>query len=386
MGCERLTYRNFSFLEVVHRKNATAFKKNRCNGDHLGNVRLSYADADGSGDIDPNTEIISEKNYYPFGLTHKGYNNIISGNSSSVAEKFGFNGMEIQDELALDWYDFNARNYDPAIGRFMNLDPHAEYYYSYTPYSFPYNNPLKFTDPTGMDGVVSGSGTKDDPYVITANYYYYGLNEDEEKGFLSAINSYNNDGEARKVKTKEGKIYVSFNLTAEKKENQEAAEKAADGDTYNDEENSTLVRWGNTVSVGDVAGVDSLGDADNKHINLDRDAIANFNQSVSKTSKGVSIHEIGHNLGGVHNDPGSIMIQTSEVTQNSQIGGSSTSVTNPSVSKNGIRALIGRMRTPAQFRADWRNVPQRYLTNKEKSNIQGETTSGRILIFTPKPN
>ncbi|MFL0079028.1 hypothetical protein [Tenacibaculum maritimum] len=46
--------------------------------DHLGNVRLSYADQDKDGVITPSTEIIEESNYYPFGLEHKGYNNNIS--------------------------------------------------------------------------------------------------------------------------------------------------------------------------------------------------------------------------------------------------------------------------------------------------------------------
>ncbi|MBV7270743.1 RHS repeat-associated core domain-containing protein, partial [Winogradskyella sp. WHY3] len=35
--------------------------------DHLGNVRLTYADSDGDGSIDAQTEIIEENNYYPFG-------------------------------------------------------------------------------------------------------------------------------------------------------------------------------------------------------------------------------------------------------------------------------------------------------------------------------
>ncbi|WP_188618760.1 DUF6443 domain-containing protein, partial [Cloacibacterium rupense] len=44
--------------------------------DHLGNVRLSYADSNKNGVIDPSTEIIEENNYYPFGLKHSGYNNL----------------------------------------------------------------------------------------------------------------------------------------------------------------------------------------------------------------------------------------------------------------------------------------------------------------------
>ena len=41
--------------------------------DHLGNVRLTYQDKNNSGFVYHLNEIISENNYYPFGLTHRGY-------------------------------------------------------------------------------------------------------------------------------------------------------------------------------------------------------------------------------------------------------------------------------------------------------------------------
>src|SRR5690606_7518451 len=44
--------------------------------DHLGNLRLSYADCNNDGEIQPADEILEENNYYPFGLRHKGYNEI----------------------------------------------------------------------------------------------------------------------------------------------------------------------------------------------------------------------------------------------------------------------------------------------------------------------
>jgi len=83
--------------------------------------------------------------FYPFGLKHKGYNNVVSANANSVARKFGFGGKELQDELGLDWYDVSARNYDPAIGRWMNLDPLAEQMRRHSPYNYAFNNPLVFS-------------------------------------------------------------------------------------------------------------------------------------------------------------------------------------------------------------------------------------------------
>src|SRR5690606_22418430 len=120
--------------------------------DHLGNVRLSYADINGNGTIEPATEILEENNYYPFGLKHKGYNEIVNSNRSEAAEKYKFGGKELNNELGLDLYDFSARNYDPALGRWLNVDPLAEHpnQVDKSPYAYTWNNPVNLTDPDGM--------------------------------------------------------------------------------------------------------------------------------------------------------------------------------------------------------------------------------------------
>ncbi|MDT7831248.1 DUF6443 domain-containing protein [Flavobacteriaceae bacterium S356] len=131
------------------------------------------------------TEIIEESNYYPFGLKHKGYNNVVSSNGNSVAQRWKFGGKEYNEELGLDWYDISARNYDPAIGRWMNLDPLAEEMRRHSPYNYAFNNPVYFIDYDGMapsgpedpnrpvnDKTTTTSGKVN--YSKTVNYRGYG--------------------------------------------------------------------------------------------------------------------------------------------------------------------------------------------------------------------
>ncbi|MEO0525905.1 MAG: DUF6443 domain-containing protein [Bacteroidota bacterium] len=113
--------------------------------DHLGNIRLSYADDNADGSI-ATSEIREENNYYPFGLKHKGYNNLQNGRD----HKYGFGGKQEQEGNGLEWLDFGARNYDAALGRWMNLDPLAEQMRSHSPYNYVFDNPIYFQDPDGM--------------------------------------------------------------------------------------------------------------------------------------------------------------------------------------------------------------------------------------------
>ncbi|MEO9511834.1 MAG: RHS repeat-associated core domain-containing protein [Flavobacteriaceae bacterium] len=119
--------------------------------DHLGNIRLTYAD-DPSNPGTPT--IIEESNYYPFGLKHSGYNgggDTALGND--MAQRWKYNGMELDESFDIDTYDFGARNYDPALGRWMNIDPLAEKFVAFSPFSYALNSPLFFVDPDGKEPI-----------------------------------------------------------------------------------------------------------------------------------------------------------------------------------------------------------------------------------------
>jgi len=98
------------------------------------------------GDGDNKNEIREESNYYPFGLKHKGYNNVITGRD----HKYGFGGKELNDELGLNWHDFGWRNYDATTAKWMNIDNLAEKIYSFSPYNYVQNSPLLRIDPDGL--------------------------------------------------------------------------------------------------------------------------------------------------------------------------------------------------------------------------------------------
>jgi RHS repeat-associated protein len=104
--------------------------------DHLGNNRV-VVKADG-------TTIVQKSDYYPFGMS-------IADNTGSEAQPYKYNGKELDQMHGLNTYDYHARQQDFQTGRFTSVDPLAEKYYSWNPYAYCANNPIKYIDPTGMD-------------------------------------------------------------------------------------------------------------------------------------------------------------------------------------------------------------------------------------------
>ena len=91
-------------------------------------------------------------NYYPFGLKHKGYNNVISSNGNSLGNKIKtFQGQELHDELGLNWIEFKYRFYNPALARFHNIDPLAQEYAYQSPYNFSENRVIDGVELEGAE-------------------------------------------------------------------------------------------------------------------------------------------------------------------------------------------------------------------------------------------
>lgn len=56
----------------------------------------------------------------------------------------------MQDELGLNMTAMDYRQYDNALGRFNSIDALSEMNYSVSPFAFSYNNPIFWSDPTGL--------------------------------------------------------------------------------------------------------------------------------------------------------------------------------------------------------------------------------------------
>ena len=104
--------------------------------DHLGSVR---AITDGSGST------IEQNAYYPFGGRHT----FGQTYAQTTANRYKFNGKELQTIGGLDLLDYGARMYDTKTARWLVQDPLAEKYYPFSPYSFSGNNPVMNIDRDG---------------------------------------------------------------------------------------------------------------------------------------------------------------------------------------------------------------------------------------------
>ena len=106
--------------------------------DHVGSNRVVIDGSSGG--------VVQVTNYYPFGMS---FADDPQRNDQSI-QRFKYTGQELDREHGLNLYDYHARMYDPAIGRFTTMDPLAEKYYSISPYAYVANNPVGYIDPTGM--------------------------------------------------------------------------------------------------------------------------------------------------------------------------------------------------------------------------------------------
>ena len=155
-------------------------------------------------DADGEAAITQENHYYPFGMRFSG--EVFANNDND----FRYNGKELLDDFGLDWprfqrdclslrfgfakarqsqasgeYDYGARFYDPALGRWHAVDPLADKAPGWTPYRYGFNNPMSFIDPDGRAEREQTRESQQDIPWKAKNYSSFSI---EGVGGLSASN------------------------------------------------------------------------------------------------------------------------------------------------------------------------------------------------------
>jgi RHS repeat-associated protein len=114
---------------------------------HLGNVLVVFSDrkipvASGTSIVSFNTDVVTNSDYYAFGMTMPGRNYV-----GSEQYRYGFNGKE--NDAELNSIHFELREYDARLGRMFSRDPRASEYPWQTPYAYHGNNPINIVDYLG---------------------------------------------------------------------------------------------------------------------------------------------------------------------------------------------------------------------------------------------
>ena len=156
-----------------------------------------------------------------------------------------YSGKEYDHRDGLDLYDYGARLYDPAGSRWTSPDPLCEKYYHISPYAFCNNNPIKYVDPDGRDGVLI-IDKENQVITVKANYYvetvkreskvdrYVSQYSPESVSQMNATVS--RDLNKLGLKVSEGKYKgysISFDLTFIAGGTQAETTKSAGNDNYN---------------------------------------------------------------------------------------------------------------------------------------------------------
>ena len=260
--------------------------------DHQGNNRVV---------INQGGTVEETNHYYPFGGLF----------ASTNTQPYKYNGKELDTKKGLNWYDYGARHYDAAIGRFTTVDVMAEKHYEVHPYAYCGNSPVVRIDPDGNDWRVQTRYDRETDkivYQITVNAVIYNNSNNQNidmKQLASSITQQVNA--AYTISQKDFVSNMNFNLRVANSlddiKERDHVIQIVDQSAFNT--NST--NKGKTVADASNPGLS---------IRLGTDLVKDL---VNGTNKRTVAHELGH-TGGLSHMKGSenatnLMMQAIDVEE-----------------------------------------------------------------------
>ncbi len=164
--------------------------------------------------------IVEENHYYAFGLRIAGISSRKladgTGNEGQVKNEFGYNDKELFDDGDLNLSDYGFRNYDPQIGRFVQIDPLTDDYPMLSGYHYALNDPITNVDIDGLfsadpllqmvqcSGDILGQGLKVSIPAIVANVATKIISNDQQKKDTKQVGQQANDVNRRTLDGQKG--------------------------------------------------------------------------------------------------------------------------------------------------------------------------------------
>jgi RHS repeat-associated protein len=185
--------------------------------------------------------------------------------------------------------DVISRMYDPALGRFWQIDPLADQYFPASPYNYTLNNPVNIIDPDGRSAeAVIDEKNKTIKVNIVVVFYGSGASQENVDAAIATINKmYNANADEDGWSDGGDGWKIQVNATGEITDEEGAKEMAEDN------EGNALYSY---VRVEDQNNQTSVG-GDNKISKMEEHA-GNSGFWISRDMKTTTpAHEQGHGLG-----------------------------------------------------------------------------------------
>ncbi|MBK9687518.1 MAG: RHS repeat-associated core domain-containing protein [Saprospiraceae bacterium] len=188
---------------------------------HLGNVLATVSDRKlirkaFTTETGLFAHVITAQDYYPFGSP------MPNRNYSSEKFRHGFNGQEKDDEVkgvGISYF-YEARVFDPRLGRWLSKDPYFMSYTSLSPYNYSFNSPLKYSDPDGKNGTLTITKISDKTVqveIVSTIWVENSVTDNVLETMQAQLNSHLNsktiNGEEQGIQ-----IVVIFNISIKRKE------------------------------------------------------------------------------------------------------------------------------------------------------------------------
>ena len=133
--------------------------------DNLGSVYMMISSVDGLAEPTVADVVGGKVSYDAFGkCVSADWRGTAEDGCISLGTPFGYGGHEHECDLSVDLINMGGRIYDPFLGRMLSPDPVLFLGEGLNSYSFAFNSPLNYTDPSGFCGKGEKNGLGGNDY------------------------------------------------------------------------------------------------------------------------------------------------------------------------------------------------------------------------------